>query len=249
VSGLFGKVGAVLETAVISVLFVLLLLGVAVGIVAAPGVTAGLIRLNQTWKYTGMSETATVRLADQTRAYVIGGHEAAQTQVAAIGLAYKADELSHLRDVQDVMTGARVATGVVAALLALWIVATMVFRRWAVLRRGVLWGGIAAIAFPGLVAAAAAWDFEGIFTLFHGLFFKAGTWQFPADSMLIRTFPPEFWMWAGATWGAITMLGGLTLLLGALTLPKTDREAQVVSRRTGIKRASRESAAGSSARS
>jgi integral membrane protein (TIGR01906 family) len=242
VSGLLRRAGAAVETAVVSFLFLLLLLGVAVGIVSAPGVTAGLIRLNHTWKYTGMSETDTVRLADRTRAYVIGGHEAAQTQVAAIALVFNADELSHLSDVSDVMTEARVATGIVAGLLAMWIVVAMVLRRWVALRRGVLWGGIVSMAVPAAIAAAAVWDFEGIFTVFHELFFKAGTWQFPADSMLIRTFPPEFWMWAGGTWGAITMAGGLALVLGALTLPKSDHEAQVVSRRTGIKRASRESA-------
>jgi integral membrane protein (TIGR01906 family) len=166
--------------------------------------------------------------------------------VAAIALVFNDDELSHLRDVAAVMTDARIATGIVAALLALWIVAAMVLRRWAELRRGVLWGGIVSIAFPAVVAAAAFWNFEGIFTVFHELFFKAGTWQFPADSMLIRTFPPEFWMWAGGTWGAITVMGGLALLLGALTLPKSDREAQVVSRRTGIKRAARETRSESS---
>jgi len=36
---------------------------------------------------------------------------------------------------------------------------------------------------------AATSNFDAFFTAFHGLFFKAGTWTFDADSLLIETFP------------------------------------------------------------
>ena len=52
-------------------------------------------------------------------------------------------------------------------------------------------------------------NFERFFAWFHGLFFSAGTWEFPADSLLIEVFPEGFWVAAGSTWGALVMLGGV----------------------------------------
>ena len=44
-------------------------------------------------------------------------------------------------------------------------------------------------------------NFEGAFTVFHGLFFAPGTWEFPSNSLLIEVFPAGFWVSAGALWG------------------------------------------------
>ncbi len=64
----------VIEAAIIAILFTALVLGVTVGLVATPGVTAWMIRTNSTWRYTGMTPSATVQLADETRAWVVGEH-------------------------------------------------------------------------------------------------------------------------------------------------------------------------------
>jgi hypothetical protein len=236
--------GAVLETAAVAVAFTALLLGVAVGIVAAPGVTSYLVRANQTWRYTGLTPRATVALADRTRQWVTGdlyGDEAARRPAALA--AYQADELSHLDDVRLVMSGARTATGVASALLAVWLVAGLIMRRWAAIRRGVFWGGVATIAFVAAAGLAAVGDFSAVFTVFHGLFFAAGTWEFPADSLLIRVFPGVFWMAAGAAWGALTVLGGVALVVASRTLPKDDVQAQLVSQTYSDRRAEREARA------
>jgi uncharacterized membrane protein len=59
---------------------------------------------------------------------------------------------------------------------------------------------------------AAVFDFSTFFAAFHSLFFAAGTWQFPYDSLLIRLFPERFWTTAGAAW-AVLAAGGAGLLL------------------------------------
>ena len=45
-------------------------------------------------------------------------------------------------------------------------------------------GGLVLAAFCALGAWAAI-DFDGLFAAFHSLFFQAGTWTFPYDSLLI----------------------------------------------------------------
>jgi Protein of unknown function (DUF1461) len=234
-------IGRTIETAVIACAFTALVLGVTLGVVAAPGVTSFLIRAERTWVYTGMSPAATVTLADKTRQWVTGDlYGDAATKRPAELAAFAPDELSHLDDVRKVMSGARTATGAAAAILALWLVASLIMRRWAAIRRGVLWGGIVPIVLVAGLAAASFTDFEAVFARSPSLFFAAGTWQFPPDSLLIRVFPGEFWMAAGALWGGLTALAGVALVIGSRTLPRDEVQAEIVSRSYAERRAARE---------
>ena len=219
----------ILETAVVALLFTALLLGSTVGLVAAPGVTSALIRANRTWVYTGLSATETIRLADGVRSWVSSRPEDTEPAARRAMESFLPGEVSHLADVRTVMNGARTATGIAAAILALWLVACLVFRRWARLRAGIAAGGLTAIGLVAVVGAAAFFDFSSAFSAFHGLFFKAGTWEFAPDSLLIRVFPGSFWASAGALWGALTAAGGLALFVASRFLPRDDKEAQGVS--------------------
>jgi integral membrane protein (TIGR01906 family) len=231
----------VLETAAVALSFTALLLGVTLGIVAAPGVTSYLIRANRTWVYAGMSEKTTIALADKTRQWVTGDLYAKEADRRPAALSrYTTDELSHLDDVRAVMAWAQTATGVAAAILATWMVIGLILRRWGAIRRGVLWGGIVPVALVGVLAAAALTDFSATFAVFHSLFFTAGTWEFPADSLLIRVFPAGFWMSAGAVWGLLTVIGGIALVMASRTLPRDDAQAQRLSQRSTDRRAERE---------
>ena len=58
-----------------------------------------------------------------------------------------------------------------------------------------------------LGAVAGLLNFDALFTWFHGLFFAAGTWEFPADSLLIEVFPEPFWSTAAAVWAGLVLLG------------------------------------------
>ena len=63
-------------------------------------------------------------------------------------------------------------------------------------------GTIAAFAILGIWAAI---DFEGLFAVFHSLFFAQGSWVFSADSLLITMYPEPFWVGMGAIWLATTI--------------------------------------------
>ena len=72
-------------------------------------------------------------------------------------------------------------------------------------------GGGALRGLCRLGRSAGLVNFDALFTWFHGLFFAAGTWEFPADSLLIELFPDGFWVAAGVTWAALVASGGLVL--------------------------------------
>lgn len=68
-----------------------------------------------------------------------------------------------------------------------------------------------------LLLAIGLWalvDFDGLFAAMHGLFFSAGTWTFPNDSLLIRLFPEAFWAAMAGLWAAVSI--GLSLLCLAI---------------------------------
>jgi uncharacterized membrane protein len=53
--------------------------------------------------------------------------------------------------------------------------------------------------------------FDTAFAAFHAIFFEAGTWQFGANSNLLRFFPQPFWF-------EMALVAGATIVLGALVV-------------------------------
>ena len=122
-----------------------------------------------------------------------------------------ASERSHMRDVG----------GLVRALIALEVLALAALllagrrlraeraRRGRLLLVGAAVVGGAAVA-AALVFAVA---FEAAFAAFHALFFAAGTWQFSADSNLLRLFPQPFWFELSLVAGTVIALSALGVAL------------------------------------
>ena len=103
-----------------------------------------------------------------------------------------AGERSHLVDV-----GALLRAVLVAGLGGLIALAIARFRRRAWLRVAIRDGAVLIVG--GALAAAAAFTlaFDATFSLFHGLFFAAGTWTFnPATDRLVQLYPEDFWVLA-----------------------------------------------------
>jgi uncharacterized membrane protein len=118
-------------------------------------------------------------------------------------------------DVRRVIAGAGVATGVAALLLAAYVGFCIVRSRIDRLRTGMR--AAAALCGVAVVVAviAATADFSSFFAAFHGLFFRAGTWTFPADSLLIRLFPERFWEASGAAWALLVIAGAAVMLVAS----------------------------------
>ena len=89
--------------------------------------------------------------------------------------------------------------------VGLWIAATVRLGERSRVGVALKVGAAVSAVFVLLAAAAAVFDFSAFFTAFHGLFFEAGTWTFPYDSLLIRLFPESFWVAAGVGWAALVL--------------------------------------------
>lgn len=116
-------------------------------------------------------------------------------------------ERSHMRDVGGVVRGLLLLEG--GALIVLVLIGLRLRRERP--RRGRL--VISGAALIGVAAAVLglffALAFDTAFAAFHALFFAAGTWQFSADSNLIRLFPQPLWLEAA-------LLAGTTVVVGAV---------------------------------
>ncbi|MFZ1721757.1 MAG: DUF1461 domain-containing protein [Microgenomates group bacterium] len=55
-----------------------------------------------------------------------------------------------------------------------------------------------------LAVALISWNW--FFEKFHSLFFTAGSWQFPRDSILLEFFPQNFWQVYGIVFGVAFLL-------------------------------------------
>lgn len=125
-----------------------------------------------------------------------------------LSLDYATAEISHLKDVAKVMDGASISlylSGIIILVILLYYKENKIK-----LQKIVRYGGIATIIFIALILMAILIGFETVFTVFHHLFFPQGNWQFAADSLLIQTFPIEFFITVSI------MIFSLTFILGSL---------------------------------
>ena len=153
-------------------------------------------------------------IAEANVAAETDGRATASTRESA-ARSLPADAISHLDDVYRVACVAKPALVIVAALCIAGLahVAVRIGRR-ALGRTLMAGGGLVLAAFCALGAWAAI-DFDGLFAAFHSLFFQAGTWTFPYDSLLITLYPTAFWMGMGGIWLAVTCgLSILAVLIG-----------------------------------
>ena len=153
------------------------------------------------------------------------------------------------------VSGLRLGALVVAAALVLWGALLLRARRYRRVGSALRWGGWACLAVPVVLAIAGLADFDALFTAFHGVFFEAETWIFPADSLLIELFPERFWVTAGAALALLVAVQGVALWLtgrarwraasiksrGPSLVPKHDKRAKTITLLVGLVRPQGES--------
>lgn len=213
------RLAGIAETGVTAVLWAAVAVGLAVIALTIPVYTTATTQWLRVPASAGLSAAETLRLSGQVRALVADREYRALPSTYRGQPAFDAPAVSHLMDVRAVISGAKVATGIAAALLAVWVALCVGRRRWTRLRIGMVAGGLLTLGSVLLAAGAALVDFETFFAGFHGLFFKSGTWTFPDDSLLIRLFPERFWSTAGLAWGALAVLVAAVLLVAAKQVP------------------------------
>ena len=128
-----------------------------------------------------------------------------------ISLNYTLSERSHLEDVRQVMKWADILLGVV--LVGILFVVLYSKDNTTVLQKSLWYGGIVTVSLLFLILLLTFLNFTALFTFFHQLFFPQGNWMFPADSLLIQTFPADFFVKVGRTIFIDALLLGIGTIL------------------------------------
>jgi hypothetical protein len=194
------------------------LLGVSVLTLTAPAFTAIVAPRTSLAAEAGLPPARMLAIAQQVRLFVVDP-DAPPLPATVDGRAgFDVGAVSHLIDVRNVLAGVRTITGVLALVLAIVIGLEVARKRTDRIAHGLYAGAITSVVLVVLAVTAATSNFDAFFSAFHGLFFKAGTWTFSADSLLIQTFPEPFWMTAGAAWGTLVALGATAMAVGGRLL-------------------------------
>lgn len=217
-------IARVCEAAAAGLCWALLVVGLAITVLMTSGYTSTAIRALAISETSGVSRPDTVLLGELVRGYVSDSDSPPLPNTWRGQQAFGEQAASHLRDVRAAIASARWASGACALVLTIWLGYGLGRRRWRALRTGMRAGTGILAGFTVLMGLAGAFDFDAFFTAFHGVFFKAGTWQFAYDELLIRLFPERFWMASGVVL-AVLMLGGAAVLAVVSFCPFEARRA------------------------
>jgi len=211
-----------LAAALIGLAIAVFVVGVALALLIQPPVTLVVAERFALAREAGLPRQRMLEIAEQVRAFVAG--TSAQTLPGVVDGRPGFDEaaIAHLADVRSVIAGARIVTWGLALLLAVWLAAEVAGRRFDRIAAGMRAGAWWCLGLVLVAGLAGVFNFDALFSAFHGLFFAAGTWTFPSDSLLIQTFPEPFWATAAGLWAGIVLLGGAALGVGARLAARGD---------------------------
>jgi integral membrane protein (TIGR01906 family) len=206
------------EVTAVSMVWAAAVVGSAVLLMLLPVYTSAASQALGIPATAGLSRSDALRLSSQVRSLVSDSRFAPLPATWRGRPGFDEPAVEHLLDVRAVLHVARIVTGAAALVLALYVAYCLARRRTRRLRAGMLGGALLVVALVVISAIVALGDFDAFFAWFHSLFFRAGTWTFPADSLLIRLFPERFWEASGAVLAALSLLGGATLAIAARLL-------------------------------
>ncbi|MBI4151712.1 DUF1461 domain-containing protein [Candidatus Woesearchaeota archaeon] len=133
--------------------------------------------------------------------------------------AYTDAERAHLDDVQKLFQKGNALFLMILGIGLIFISLNHArFRESTLFWTVVLSNGIAIVLLSLFALGAVRFFFTEAFTQFHEFFFPQGNWQFPADSLLIQTFPLEFFLRMSIKIGLGILAGGILFILIPLYL-------------------------------
>jgi integral membrane protein (TIGR01906 family) len=109
-----------------------------------------------------------------------------------LNLNYTSSAVSHLEDVKGVMNF--IDYLFYLSLIIVTLIITYYKKNKEQLMKLFKYGGITTLVSIGFILLFALFAFNYVFTLFHQIFFPQGNWIFPTNSLLIQTFPIEFFI-------------------------------------------------------
>ena len=162
-------------------------------------------------------------VAQLTRQYVMG-RSAVLPLDARDQRGYSASVMAHLRDVRGVMVASLWVSFAATVIMCLALIVCLARNQSVVFTNAGLWAAGVMLILMGLVVGVSLVDFSQLFEHFHGLFFAQGSWQFPAESLLIRTFPLQFWLREALIWaGTVGFTCIIYLILGLAGRKRTKK--------------------------
>ena len=126
---------------------------------------------------------------------------------------YSESVMSHLRDVRSVIVITLWSINGAVLLMLLALIVCIARRRMRMFFTACLSAGIGMIVMFAAFGCAIYVNFSGLFESFHRIFFAEGSWQFAADSLLIRAFPLQFWMQEALVWAGFSILVAIIYLI------------------------------------
>ncbi len=199
--------------------------GLALALLTQPFFTRTLAERFSLAEEAGLPRERMLDVAEQVRAFVADRGSATLPDVVDGRPGFDAPSVSHLADVRRVIAGARLLTWALAIVLAITLATAVARRRFDGIAAALRAGAAACAVFVLLTVVAGLFDFDALFSSFHGVFFAEGTWTFASDSLLIQTFPETFWATAAAVWAGLVLLGAALLALGARAVRASQAEA------------------------
>jgi integral membrane protein (TIGR01906 family) len=155
------------------------------------------------WQYSRPGYPIPARLTEQQRSALVESSiafvrgEASAAELGALTIngrpAFRAAEISHLRDVQVVLaiaTRAALGAGLMIVVTSIGLLAR---RQGRALARAMLWGGAATLGLLAVMGALATISWQSAFVGFHEVLFAPGTWAFPESDTLIQLYPEPLW--------------------------------------------------------
>lgn len=171
----------------------------------------------------------TLATAEQTRRLTVGIPANLPVDPGGVD-GFDQAAISHLIDVRAVLRVITAATAVLAAVVLVALAAAVQLGYSHVARSALRWSGVGAMAVIATLALTVLTGFDRFFTTFHELLFTGGNWQFPHDSLLIRTFPQDFWVAASVGWlGVVLAFSVATTLLSTLGARRPGGPAEIPS--------------------
>ena len=124
-------------------------------------------------------------------------------------------EASHLEDVKQVM---KYADHMLYVLLLGVILALTYYRKEKeFILKSLNYGGKVTVAVMLFLGVLSLLFFDFIFALFHKIFFSRGNWLFAPESMIIWTFPLEFFVSISRNIFILTLFLGILFILSGYT--------------------------------
>jgi uncharacterized membrane protein len=109
-----------------------------------------------------------------------------------LSLDYGEKEISHLKDVQGVMQ--RMNNVFYLSIMVLLVIIYFNRNNKETVIKLIKYGSLSSLISLSVKLILVIFGFSSLFTIFHKVFFQQGNWTFPENSLIIQTFPIEFFI-------------------------------------------------------